>query len=137
MRWGFQGCWLCYFTVYTVVYIGKITWFDLCFLSFLFPPFRLFFLVAVPFSVYVFPLFFSPLLSLFFFSFFSLSFFSLSFFSLSFLSLFFITPPPYIHTPWEDQCEWHRMTRMTGPDCAVMCNLISTHTHFSFVSCLL
>ena len=23
----------------------------------------------------------------------------------------------YIHT---DQCEWHRMTRMTGPDCAVM-----------------
>ena len=31
--------------------------------------------------------------------------------------------------PWEDQCEWHRMTRMTRPDCAVMCNLISTHTH--------
>ena len=30
---------------------------------------------------------------------------------------------------WEDQCEWHRMTRMTGPDCAVMCNLINTHTH--------
>ena len=28
-----------------------------------------------------------------------------------------------------DQCEWHRMTRMTGPDCAVMCNLINTHTH--------
>ena len=27
----------------------------------------------------------------------------------------------------EDQCEWHRMTRMTGPDCAViMCNLINT-----------
>ena len=25
--------------------------------------------------------------------------------------------------------EWHRMTRMTGPDCAVMCNLINTHTH--------
>ena len=24
--------------------------------------------------------------------------------------------------PWEDQCEWHRMTRMAGgPDCAVMC----------------
>ena len=22
--------------------------------------------------------------------------------------------------PWEDQCEWHRMTRMTGPDCVVM-----------------
>ena len=30
--------------------------------------------------------------------------------------------------PWEDQCEWHRMTRMTGPDCAVMCNLRNTHT---------
>ena len=29
----------------------------------------------------------------------------------------------------EDQCEWHRMTRMTGPDCAVICNLINTHTH--------
>ena len=27
------------------------------------------------------------------------------------------------------QREWHRMTRMTGPDCAVMCNLINTHTH--------
>ena len=27
--------------------------------------------------------------------------------------------------------EWHRMTinRMTGRDCAVMCNLINTHTH--------
>ena len=26
------------------------------------------------------------------------------------------------HThPWEDQCEWHRMTRMTGQDCAVLC----------------
>ena len=31
--------------------------------------------------------------------------------------------------PWEDRCEWHRMTWMTGPDCAVMCNLINTHTH--------
>ena len=31
--------------------------------------------------------------------------------------------------PWEDQCEWHRMTRMTGPDYAVMCNLKNTHTH--------
>ena len=29
----------------------------------------------------------------------------------------------------EDQCEWNRMTRMTGPDCVVMCNLINTHTH--------
>ena len=42
----------------------------------------------------------------------------------------------YIHThkvsltpPWEDQCEGHRMTRMTGTDCAVMCNLINTHIH--------
>ena len=32
-------------------------------------------------------------------------------------------------SPWEDHCEWHRMIRMTGPDCAVMCNLINTHTH--------
>ena len=32
--------------------------------------------------------------------------------------------------PLEDQCEWHIMTRMTGPDCAViMCNSINTHTH--------
>ena len=42
----------------------------------------------------------------------------------------------------EDQCEWHRMTRMTGPDCAVMCNLINTYTHihntlFCFASLLL
>ena len=36
--------------------------------------------------------------------------------------------------PWEDQCEWHRMTRMTGPDCAVMCNLINTHTQRHRVS---
>ena len=28
--------------------------------------------------------------------------------------------------PREDQCEWHRMTRMTGPDCVVLCNLINT-----------
>ena len=39
----------------------------------------------------------------------------------------------YIHThnhpPWEDQREWHRMTRMTRPDCAVIANLINTHTH--------
>ena len=28
-----------------------------------------------------------------------------------------------------DQREWHRMTRITRPDCAVMCNLINTHTH--------
>ena len=34
---------------------------------------------------------------------------------------------------WEDQCEWHRMTslRMTGPDCAVMFNLINIHTYTS------
>ena len=40
----------------------------------------------------------------------------------------------YTHTytyipPWEDQCEWRRMTRMTGPDCAVMRNLINTHSY--------
>ena len=35
----------------------------------------------------------------------------------------------YTHTHKQDQCEWHRMTRMTGPDCAVMCNLKNTHTH--------
>ena len=40
----------------------------------------------------------------------------------------FVTSIPSIPS-WEDQCEWHRMTRMTGPDCAVMCNLINTHTH--------
>ena len=27
--------------------------------------------------------------------------------------------------PWGDQCEWHIMTRMTGPDCAVKCNFAS------------
>ena len=31
--------------------------------------------------------------------------------------------------PWEDQSEGHRIARMTGPDCAIMCNLINTHTH--------
>ena len=37
-----------------------------------------------------------------------------------------IDPPP---PPWEDECEWRRMTiRVTRPDCAVMCNL-NTHTH--------
>ena len=34
----------------------------------------------------------------------------------------------YIHT-YIHQCEWHRMTRMTGPDCVVMCNLINTYIH--------
>ena len=27
----------------------------------------------------------------------------------------------------QTQCEWHRMTRMTGSDCAVMCSLTNTH----------
>ena len=36
---------------------------------------------------------------------------------------------PALVPPWEDQCEWRRMTGMAGPDCAVMCNLINTHTH--------
>ena len=35
--------------------------------------------------------------------------------------------------PWEDQCEWHRMTKMTGPDCAVMCNLINIHTYIQYI----
>ena len=35
---------------------------------------------------------------------------------------------------WEDQCEWHRMIRMTGPDCAVNVQFnkytyIHTYTH--------
>ena len=33
-----------------------------------------------------------------------------------------VTTHTYIHT-------WHRMTRMTGPDCVVMCNLINTYIH--------
>ena len=33
-----------------------------------------------------------------------------------------------IHT-YIRECEWHRMTRMTGPDCVVMCNLINTYVH--------
>ena len=37
----------------------------------------------------------------------------------------------YTHTLTQTQThsEWHRMTRMTGPDYAVMCNLINTHAH--------
>ena len=31
----------------------------------------------------------------------------------------------YTHTHYE----WQIMTRVIGPDCAVMCNLINTHTH--------
>ena len=34
-----------------------------------------------------------------------------------------IDPPLEIS---EDRCEWHRMTRMTAPDCAAMCNLRGT-----------
>ena len=34
-----------------------------------------------------------------------------------------------INTHTHTQCEWHSMTRMTGSDCAVMCNLINTHTY--------
>ena len=37
--------------------------------------------------------------------------------------------------PWEVQCEWDRMTRMTGADCAVMCKLKNMakhiHTHIN------
>ena len=34
------------------------------------------------------------------------------------------------HThPCEEQCEWQIMTRMAGPEYAVMSNLINTHTH--------
>ena len=32
-------------------------------------------------------------------------------------------------TPWEDQFEWHRMTRATKADCAVMHFNKYTHTH--------
>ena len=28
------------------------------------------------------------------------------------------------------------MTRMTGPDCVVMCNLINTHTHTHIHACI-
>ena len=37
-----------------------------------------------------------------------------------------------MNPPREDQCEWHRMTRMTGPACAVMGNVVNIyilHTH--------
>ena len=42
---------------------------------------------------------------------------------------------PYPVDPYSAICddhtyiEWHRMTRMTGPDCVVMCNLINTYIH--------
>ena len=31
-------------------------------------------------------------------------------------------------SPWEDQCECHRMTRTKGRDCVLMCSLIHTHS---------
>ena len=34
-----------------------------------------------------------------------------------------------INTHTHRHTHTHRMTRMTGPDCAVMCNLINTHAH--------
>ena len=34
-----------------------------------------------------------------------------------------------IVAPWEDQCEWHRLTRMTEPGCAVICSLINSNTN--------
>ena len=34
--------------------------------------------------------------------------------------------------PWENQCEWHRMIRMTEPDCAVMCNFINIRTYIIY-----
>ena len=40
-------------------------------------------------------------------------------------------------TPWEDQCEWHRMTSTTGPDCTFMCNLINTHYVISIIDPLI
>ena len=44
--------------------------------------------------------------------------------------IYVMTIHTYIHIPpREDQCEWHRMTRMTGPDCVVMYNLINTYIH--------
>ena len=33
-----------------------------------------------------------------------------------------------VNPPWEDQSEWHGMTRMTGPSCVAMCNLIKYYT---------
>ena len=44
-------------------------------------------------------------------------------------SLFFVKGLLTFSHKHEDQREWHRMTRTTRPDCAVMCNLINTHTH--------
>ena len=33
------------------------------------------------------------------------------------------------HIPWEDQCELYKVTRMSTPKCAIVCNLINTHTY--------
>ena len=44
-------------------------------------------------------------------------------------TLLYVMTIHIIDPPWEDQCEWHRRTRMTGPDCAVMCNLTNIHTY--------
>ena len=35
----------------------------------------------------------------------------------------------YIHRYIHTTSEWHRMTRMTGPDCVVRCKLINTYIH--------
>ena len=34
-----------------------------------------------------------------------------------------------INTHTHTHTHTHTLTRMTGPDCVVMCNLINTHTH--------
>ena len=38
----------------------------------------------------------------------------------------------YIHT-YIHKYKWHRMTRVSGPDCAVMCNLIYIHTYILLI----
>ena len=40
---------------------------------------------------------------------------------------------PYIHT-YIHRYEWHIMTRMTGPDCAVMYNLINKYIYIHIYS---
>ena len=32
------------------------------------------------------------------------------------------------------ECEWHIITRMTGPNCAAMCNLTHTRTHRNHIT---
>ena len=48
----------------------------------------------------------------------------------------YVTVNNQIHThtvslipPWEEPCEWHRVARMTGADCAIRCKLTTAHTH--------